>query len=119
MCQQAVTRFRMSIRETFSNTISSPVTNEYDKGSVMEISTVFENIDHIPIEASSEAALFRHLSDYVFRVRNFGNTISMRVISVSKCSIFNLDFKNAAKTEKKFNLSEIIASELVTLNCPY
>ena len=30
--------------------------------------------------SSSEMRLFRHLSDYVFGVRNFENTNSMRVI---------------------------------------
>ena len=30
--------------------------------------------------SSSETRLFRHLSDYVFGVRNFENTNSMRVI---------------------------------------
>ena len=32
------------------------------------------------VEASSETGPFRHLSDYVFGVRNFGNTKSMSVI---------------------------------------
>ena len=36
------------------------------------------------VEGSSEKTLFRHLSDYVFRVRNFGNTKAMRVIFLSK-----------------------------------
>ena len=109
----------MSIRETFSNTISLPGTNEYDQGTLMQISTVLGHVYHIPIEGSSETGLFRHLSDYIFGVRNFENAKSMRVIFFSKPRIFNLDFKNAAKTEKKFNLSEIIASELVSLNCLY
>ena len=37
MCLQVVPRFGMSIRETFSNSISLLVTNEYDKGAVMKI----------------------------------------------------------------------------------
>ena len=49
-------------------------------------------------EVSSETGLFRHLSDYVFRVRNFENTKSTRVIIFPK---FNLDFKNAAQNLEK------------------
>ena len=37
----------------------------------------------------------------------------------SKCLKFNLDFKNAAKTEETYFVSEIIASELGSLNCLY
>ena len=36
------------------------------------------------VEWSSETGLFRHLSNHVFRVRNFGNTKSMRVIFLFK-----------------------------------
>ena len=34
----------MSIKQTFPNTISLPVTNEYDKGAVMHISSVFGHL---------------------------------------------------------------------------
>ena len=44
MCEQAVPIFGMSIGETFANTISLPVTNEYDNGAVMQISTVFGHL---------------------------------------------------------------------------
>ena len=67
----------------------------------------------------SEIGYFRNLSDYVFGIRNFGNTKSMRVIFVSKCSKFNRDLKNFKKSEKKFFVSEIITSELISLNCLY
>ena len=40
-------RFGMSIRETFSNLIDLAVINEYDKGAVMQISTVLRHVDHI------------------------------------------------------------------------
>ena len=36
------------------------------------------------VEWSSETGPFRHLSNHVFRVRNFGNTKSMRVIFLFK-----------------------------------
>ena len=34
-------------------------------------------------------------------VRNFGNTIAIKVIFLSKCSKFNLDFKTAEKSREK------------------
>ena len=72
------------------------------------------------VEESSEIALFRHLSNHVFAVRKFGNTKSMRII------VFFQNFqeliqieKKQKKIEEKFFLSETIASELVSLICPY
>ena len=54
-----------------------------------------------------------------FGVRNFGNTSAMRVIFFSKCSKFELDFKNEKKIQKKLFVFEILASKLVALNCLY
>ena len=72
------------------------------------------------VEVSSETGLFKHLSDLDFGVCTFGITKSMRFVSFSKCSKFNLDFKYAAKNiENVFFFSEIVASELVLLNCLY
>ena len=53
-------------------------------------------------DGSSEMGLFRHLCNYVFRVRNFGNTEGVRVIFFTKCSKLNLDFKNLAKNAENF-----------------
>ena len=53
------------------------------------------------LEEFSEMGLFRHLSNHVFGVRNVENTKSMRVTFFSKCSKFNLDFKNAEKNSEK------------------
>ena len=53
------------------------------------------------VEGASKTELFKHLSNHVLRVRNFGSTKSMRAIFVSKCSRFNLYFKNAAKNSEK------------------
>ena len=58
----------MSIRENFPNTIYLSVTNEYNKGAVVQISTVFGHVNILLLEASSETRLFRHLSDYVLGV---------------------------------------------------
>ena len=58
-------------------------------------------------EASSETRFFRHLCNNAFRVRNFGNTKSMKVIFFSKCWKFNVNLKNAAKNwEKHFCFSD-------------
>ena len=71
------------------------------------------------LEGFSETGLFRHLSNHVFRVRNFGNTKAVRVNFFPKCSKLNLDFKNEAKNLEKSFLSQIIAFELESLNCLY
>ena len=54
-------------------------------------------------------------------VRSFGNTSAMTVILFfEKCLKFKLDFKNAKKNrEKDFFVFDILASELVPLNCLY
>ena len=50
------------------------------------------------VEASSDTGLFRHLSNYVFRIRNFGNTKAVRVIFFFK--IFNIEFRFEKVSEK-------------------
>ena len=67
----------MSIRETFSNITSLPVTNESDKGAL--IKQCLGTFTILLVEASSETGVARHLSDYVFGVRNFENKKSRRV----------------------------------------
>ena len=49
------------------------------------------------VRGFSQAGLFRHLSEYILRVRNLKITKSMRASLLSKCSKFHLDFKNAAQ----------------------
>ena len=46
MCQQAVPRYFLSIKETFSNTIFLEAIDEYDQEAVTKISKVFGNIYH-------------------------------------------------------------------------
>ena len=72
------------------------------------------------VESSSETGHFRHLSDYVFGVRNFENTKAMRVIFFFQTVKIPARVQESSrKIEKKSFLSEIIASELVRLNCLY
>ena len=70
----------MSIRQTFSSTISVPVTKQYEKGAVMQISIVLGHVTILLVEASSETGLFRQLSNYLFGVRNLEKTKSLRVL---------------------------------------
>ena len=72
------------------------------------------------VESSSETGHFRHLSDYVFGVRNSENRKAMRVIFFFQTFKISARVQESSrKIEKKFFLSEIIASELVRLNCLY
>ena len=100
MCQQEVPRFGMSIRDTFSNINSLPVTNEYDKGAVMEVSTVPGHVKMLLVEWSSETGLFRHLSNHVFRACIFGNIKAVTVIFLFK--IFKI-YCRFQKVSKKFS----------------
>ena len=91
----------MSIRVTFCNSISLAVIDEYDKGAGIQISTMLGDVYRLLVEASSELELFRHLSNQVFRVPNFGNTKALRVIFFFKISKFKGDFKNTATNSEK------------------
>ena len=58
--------------------------------------------------------------DTFFGVLNFGNKSAMRFFFFWKASKFDVDFKNAKKkTEKRFLVSEIMASEMAAVNCLY
>ena len=80
MSQQAVSKLSISIREVFSNSVPLNVINNYHQGAVKRISTEFGPFPMLLFKGSSETGIFRHLSNHVFRVRNFANTKSMRVI---------------------------------------
>ena len=67
----------MSIRETFSNSISFTVINKYNKGAVMQISTVFGQFTMLLVQRCSETGLFKHLFNDDFGIRNLGNAKPM------------------------------------------
>ena len=90
----------MSIRETFSNSVDLAVMNEYDKGAVMWISTVLGHVYHVACRRVVWNRIFRHLSDYFFLVRNSEIQDLWASSFWSKCSKFQLDFKNAAKNSE-------------------
>ena len=93
----------MSIRETFSNSVYLAVTNEFEKGEVMEIRTVL-------FEGFSEMWLFRHLSNYVFGARNFGNTKAIRLIFFLKTFKISVRFQ---KTNKKLRKSFFFSDKCI------
>ena len=51
--------------------------NEFDKDVLAQILAVFGTFNMLLVEETSEIGFFRHLSDYVFRVHNIGNTKSI------------------------------------------
>ena len=72
------------------------------------------------VEESSEKLLCRHSSNHLFGVRNFGNTKVMRAIFLFERFKISATFqKSSKKWRKTFFFFEMIASELVSLNCLY
>ena len=59
--------------------------------------TCFSTFNILLFEASSETRLFRHLSDYVFGVRNFENTKAMRLILFFKMFKVQTKFQKCSK----------------------
>ena len=53
------------------------------------------------LEGSSGTGLFRHLSNHVFHSPYFMKYIRYEGIFLSKCSEFDLEFKNSEKNNKK------------------
>ena len=92
----------MSIRETFSNSISLLVRNDYDKSAVMQNSTVPSYFDRIACISVLWNGTFQTISQATFleslisKIQNlWGSTF------VSKCLKFILDFENASKNWEK------------------
>ena len=68
---------------------------------LMQISTVLGYVCHVACQSICEMGLFRHLSDYVFGVRNFENTKSTRVISFSKTFKVWAEFQKISPKSRK------------------
>ena len=62
------------------------VINEHDKSDVMQFQISSGTFTMLLVKRSSKTGLFRHLSNHVLRVRNFGNTKAVRVIFCLKMS---------------------------------
>ena len=79
----------------------------------------FGQLPLLLVEGSSETGLFRYLSSHVFGVRNFRNTLAMRVIFCLEMFKISCRFQKLKKKREKIFGFEIIAYELVALNCLY
>ena len=105
------------LKETFSNWIGFKVFSKYVKGGFQQCVGRFRML---LLELSYETPLFRHLSNHVNRSLWFPKYSSdeahlffQNVQNLIKIS------KMQKKIKKTFFVSEIIAYELVALNCPY
>ena len=56
----------MSLRVTFSNSITFAVTCEYGKDTGFKIESVLSPVSHLACRWSSQAGLFRRVSTHVF-----------------------------------------------------
>ena len=107
----------MPIRGTFFKSIGLTVINEYDKGDVMQIWTVLGHVCH--------ADCRRVLSNGTFFLTTFSEFLISELQKLwgssffTKVWNFSWNSKKQQKIEKKFFISEIIASELWSLNCLY
>ena len=92
----------MSIRQTFSNAIGLAVIIEYDKGAVMQISTVLGKrlpccLLKCPVKRDFLDIYLTTFSESVIsKLQNLWTSSFL-----SKCSKFHLDFKNAVKNWQK------------------
>ena len=67
MCKQTDLRFCISRRVTFSNSIAFTMINEFGKGALVQVLTVFDPFSLMLLEGSIETGLSRQLSNHVFR----------------------------------------------------
>ena len=56
----------MSLRATFSNSVTFTVTSEYGKAGGVEIESVFRPVYHVAVDGPSETGVFRHLFKHIF-----------------------------------------------------
>ena len=100
--KKSIKRFGMSIRETLYESIDLAVINGSDKVLWFRSQQCLGTLTMLLVKRFSQTGLFRHLSDYVFGVRNFRIAKSMRVILFfSRDLEFIVDFKNSAKNSEK------------------
>ena len=100
--KKSIKRSGMSIRETLYESIDLAVINGSDKVLWFRSQQCLGTLTMLLVKRFSQTGLFRHLSDYVFGVRNFRIAKSMRVILFfSRDLEFIVDFKNSAKNSEK------------------
>ena len=69
--------FHISKRDVFHSTFST-VINKYDKGAVMQLSTIFGSIWYVPCRRVLQTGLFTDVSNLVFRCRKYRKYISFK-----------------------------------------
>ena len=67
MFSQAVLRFFISLRETFSNSVAFSVIIKYGKGAMVQISTMFPHVYKLLVEVPTGTGLFRRSYNHVFQ----------------------------------------------------
>ena len=102
MCQQTVLRFCIELRYTFSDWIMLRVINKYDKGTVVQIATVFVPVDHLVCGRVFWSVIFQ-----TFISSPFSETVISEIHLLwgssffSKCSKENAYFKKEDKNWEK------------------
>ena len=91
----------MSLRESFSKSIDLTVVKKYDKGDVMQISTLFVPFTMLLVQQCSERGLLKYLSNHdlgvlISEIQNLWWSSFLK-----KYSRFNLHFKYAKKNPEK------------------
>ena len=87
----------MSKRATFSNSIDLAVNINMIKVMWCRFEQCLGTFTMLLVEGSSEKGLFRHLSNHVFRVCNFGNEKAVCVIFFSKIFKTYIRFQKCSK----------------------
>ena len=105
MSWQTVIRFCMSLRETFSSSITFSQINKYGKYRVVQIATVFRPIYRVACHRVVWTGRSRQLSTHVLRSQKIRKQISYEGQIFWKCSKFNVHFKNAQQHSETFSNS--------------
>ena len=100
MCQQAVPRLPCQLETLFSTQLTWQGSVNLIKVLRCRFQQRFSTFSMLLVEGFSERGLFRHLSDYGFRVRNLEIKKLWGSSFFSKCSKFILIFKKAAKNSE-------------------
>ena len=102
MCQQAVPRLPCQLETLFSTQLTWQGSVNLIKVLRCRFQQRFSTFSMLLVEGFSERGLFRHLSDYGFRVRNLEIKKLWGSSFFSKCSKFILIFKKAEKDWENF-----------------
>ena len=120
---QAVLRFFIYIRHTFSTLIIFTGIKNYRKCAAVQ-NSISARLPCYFLKGPLKLYFFDIYLTSFSGVRTFKNRSAMRVVFFRNCSKLNLNLENAKKTKTKTKrtkkiifLSEIIGSENVAINC--